>query len=257
MSYRIALLCCFAPGLLGCPGSNGSSNASGISYDPDTAGLTAKNVQAAVDELAGRTAPNDHAERLTAAEKTLATLTDGLSTASGRIDALDTTVEALKAATDKIGALETKIAALEADLATAKSALQGKAAQVDLAATKTAFDALAAKTDPDLVACPEGMKEFYPGAGFCIEAKPRNPKSYEGASYACRFDGLSLCTSEQFATACGSEFPPDPPVMVADLTGYTEVITFISCDVPQTADSQQVNAYYCCVEKSALVYGKK
>ena len=260
MHCRFAFLTVLTAGLLGCPGSNGSgpSTAKEVTYDPGSTGLTGKTVQAAVDELAGRTAPNDHAERLTAVEKTLATLTDGLSTASGRIDALDTTVEALKAATDKIGALEAKVATLEAELVAAKSELLGKAAQADLVTTKSALDVLTAKTDPGLVQCPDGMLEPFPGAATCIDAKPRKPTSFESASYACRFDGYALCTSEQFDTACFIlVLPTDPPVMVADLAGLTEVITFASCNYPDVADSQLEHPYYCCVEKSALVYGKK
>ena len=180
--------------LSGCPGSSGSANVSAaeVAYEPDDAGLSATNVQAAVDELASRSNPNDHEARLTSAESTIAALSADLKLATSRLVAAEAGVA-------KVAALEAKVDVLESSLNAVKAIVATKAAQDTVEAAESALEQLSKKVDPDLISCPTGMVEYNDNGTFCIDSKPREPTSHLAASAFCADDGYSLCRAEQLA----------------------------------------------------------
>ena len=182
--------------------------AKSVSFDDDKAGLGATTVQAGLEKVG---------TRLGALDASLATVTKSNAALGDRVQALESKiVGAASVPIVAIGGLSaTDTQSALSELTTLVLAQQAKLATVEtqLAALKT---------------CPAGMITASSG---CVEAKPREPITWEFATAYCGVDGRRLCSYAELQSACGAPGPDGMAVgeWTSDLTapGEALVATFV------------------------------
>ena len=173
--------------------------ASAVGYDNSASGLSAVDVQAALDEIEARV---DGAEATTGAQgTTLSDQASALTTTQGELAGLTTSVATLSS---DVEALKTTPTSAGATTLATISGLVADNVQQAIEAIVAAGAARQAQLDQVTTPkeCPDGAEQV---GGVCVEATARTATAWHFATGACTTDGYRLCRLEELSTACSKK----------------------------------------------------